>query len=317
MKLLHEYREFAASLAGAVVVFLAVTLPQRSEQAIWPHRLDRLDASFPACCRATSLRDRAYRPVADSIRKVFIHPSRGRGTCLLGHYVFCPAPRRVATIESEKPIWYLREQRRPFTPPIFVRCAQAHHRIRLSSCRRARRPSIRLCRSGLWYPWFPTEDGLMEGTRIALGACYGPTHPRHGFMSRCPPALSGSGRAFSQSRPLNQGPAIADWSAEAIELPLMRALEIGMSVGLGERRAGSAKLACRPWPRGLLTTDDLDVRHARGESIARGRRFRLPDEDVGTEGDVAPPRRMSSPMAPGRRGPRTTLYPALPECSPQ
>jgi hypothetical protein len=34
-----------------------------------------------------------------------------------------------------------------------------------------------------WYPWFPTEAGLLEGTRLALARCF-PEDAAKGWISR-------------------------------------------------------------------------------------------------------------------------------------
>jgi hypothetical protein len=85
-------------------------------------------------------------------------------------------------LESEKPIWVIFENSVVLHAPI---CGAALRPTIEFDFLPASRTSLDPVFAGLagWYPWFPTEDGLLQGTRIALGRCYA-DEPATGFMSR-------------------------------------------------------------------------------------------------------------------------------------
>ena len=106
-------------------------------------------------------------PVA--IRKIFILP-RGAGK-RSGTTWFRLRDGQELTIESDQPLWMIFENSVVLHAPI---CGAALRPTIEFDILPARETALEPVSAGLagWYPWFPTEAGLIEGTRLALARCY-------------------------------------------------------------------------------------------------------------------------------------------------
>lgn len=113
-----------------------------------------------------------------SMRKMFILP-RGVGS-KSGTTWFRLRDGQEVTLSSEGPIWAVFENSVVWHAPIFAQ--EMRPTIELDFVP-ARETSFEPYYAGIngWYPWFPTEAGLLEGTRIAVSHVVG-TRPRTGGL---------------------------------------------------------------------------------------------------------------------------------------
>jgi hypothetical protein len=117
-------------------------------------------------------------PVA--IRKLFILPQGcGRST---GTTWFRQRDGKQLELESDKPIWAIFENSVVWHAAVSAKALRPTIEFDLLP---ARETSLEPFYAGLagWYPWFPTEAGLLEGTRLALAQCY-PEQSGKGLKSR-------------------------------------------------------------------------------------------------------------------------------------
>ena len=178
MNACNEYRELAPRSLALLTQFLAAN-GAMIEQAIGhPFRIGST-RQFQLVPRDVAA-DRHTDGWPTAIRKVFILPQgAGRRS---GTTWFCQRNGQELTIESEKPIWVIFENSVVLHAPI---CGAALRPTIEFDFLPASKTSLDPVFAGLagWYPWFPTQEGLLEGTRIALGRCYA-DEPPAGFMSR-------------------------------------------------------------------------------------------------------------------------------------
>ena len=178
MNACNEYRELAPGSLALLSEFLAANGPTIERAIGHPFRIGST-RQFQLVPRDVAA-DRHTDGWPVAIRKVFILPQgAGRRS---GTTWFCQRNGEELVLESEKPIWVIFENSVVLHAPV---CGAALRPTIEFDFLPASRTSLDPVFAGLagWYPWFPTEDGLLQGTRIALGRCYA-DEPATGFMSR-------------------------------------------------------------------------------------------------------------------------------------
>ena len=113
-----------------------------------------------------------------SIRKMFILP-RGVGA-KSGTTWFRLRDGREVTLSSDGPIWAVFENSVVWHAPIFAQEMRPTIELDFAPARETSFEPYYAGTNG-WYPWFPTEAGLLEGTRMAVSQVVG-TRPRPGRL---------------------------------------------------------------------------------------------------------------------------------------
>jgi hypothetical protein len=179
MNACNEYRELAPSSVELLSEFLSTVGPQL-EQCLWhPFRIvsTRQFQLVPNNTPAGQHVD--GWPV--SLRKLFILPkgaSRKSGTTW-----FRQRDGKELVIESEKPIWMIFENSVVWHAPISSEALRPTIELDIVP---AQTTSLDPFYAGLagWYPWFPSEANLLEGTRTALQLCYPGENDKKSWVSR-------------------------------------------------------------------------------------------------------------------------------------
>jgi hypothetical protein len=166
MNACNEYRALTPRSAALLSEFLSVN-GATVEQAIGhPFRIGSTRQFQLVPRDVVADRHTDGWPVA--IRKIFILPQgAGRRS---GTTWFRLRDGQEFTIESDKPIWVIFENSVVLHAPV---CGAALRPTIEFDFLPAEGTSIEPVFAGLagWYPWFPTEAGLLEGTRVALARC--------------------------------------------------------------------------------------------------------------------------------------------------
>jgi len=174
----NEYRAFSPTGMALIGEFLTTAGPEIERTVGHGFRIGSMRQFQLVPDRIASGRHLDGWPVA--IRKLFILPQGcGRRS---GTTWFHQRDGKEFELESEKPIWV-----------IFENSVVLHAAVSA----KALRPTVEFdllpapetdCTpffAGLagWYPWFPTETNLYEGTRLALARCY-PDESDKGWLGR-------------------------------------------------------------------------------------------------------------------------------------
>jgi hypothetical protein len=174
----NEYRELTTRSRALLSEFLSAN-GQSVERAIGhPFRVGST-RQFQLVPRTVAA-DRHLDGWPVAIRKIFILP-RGAGR-RSGTTWFRQRDGEERTIESDKPIWMIFENSVVLHAPVTGQSLRPTIEFDILP---AQRTSLEPVSAGLagWYPWFPTEAGLLEGTRVALMRCY-PDEARRGWRNR-------------------------------------------------------------------------------------------------------------------------------------
>ena len=178
MNACNEYRALTPRSRALLSEFLSLSGPTLEQAIGHPFRIGST-RQFQLVPRDVAA-DRHVDGWPVAIRKVFILP-RGAGR-RSGTTWFCQRNGQELVIESDQPIWVIFENSVVLHAPV---------------CGASLRPTIEFdflpaqatcldpVSAGLagWYPWFPTEAGLLEGTRVALARCYA-DEPAKGWLNR-------------------------------------------------------------------------------------------------------------------------------------
>ena len=180
MNACNEYRELSPRSLELLAQFLTQNGPALEQAIGHPFRIGST-RQFQLVPRDVAA-DRHTDGWPPAIRKVFILPEgAGRRS---GTTWFCQRNGEELTIESDKPIWVIFENSVVLHAPI---CGAALRPTIEFDFLPAKQTSLEPVNAGLagWYPWFPTRDGLYEGTRLALTRCSAAAEqPATGLMSR-------------------------------------------------------------------------------------------------------------------------------------
>ncbi len=166
MNLCNEYRALGPASMALLGEFAAAIGPQLEQHL--GHRFRIASArQFQLVPREEAADDHVdgWPP---TIRKLFILP-RGAGTPL-GTTRFRLRNGKPFTLDTKDPVWVVFENSVVWHAP--VTGAQLRPTLELDIVPAAK-TSLTPVDAGLagWYPWFPTEAGLREGTRRALAQC--------------------------------------------------------------------------------------------------------------------------------------------------
>jgi hypothetical protein len=178
MNACNEYRELTPRSLALLSEFLWANGPTVEQAIGHPFRIGST-RQFQLVPRDVAA-DRHTDGWPVAIRKVFILP-RGAGR-RSGTTWFCQRNGEELTIESDTPIWVIFENSVVLHAPV---CGAALRPTIEFDFLPAKETSLEPVFAGLagWYPWFPTEAGLLEGTRAALARCYA-DETEKGFVSR-------------------------------------------------------------------------------------------------------------------------------------
>jgi hypothetical protein len=174
----NEYRELTPQCAALLTEFLSTVGPQVEQSIGHPFRIGSTRQFQLVPERIASGRHLDGWPVA--IRKVFILPQGcGRRTSTTW---FRQRDGKQLELESEKPIWVIFENSVVWHAAVSAKALRPTVEFDILP---ARATSLDPFFAGLagWYPWFPTEAGLLEGTRLALARCF-PEDAAKGWISR-------------------------------------------------------------------------------------------------------------------------------------
>ncbi len=167
MNLCNEYRVLERRSMSLLGEFMAAVGPTLERHVGHPFRIVSA-RQFRLVPRDVAADDHVdgWPP---SIRKLFILP-RGAGT-RLGTTRFRLRNGELLTLETDRPVWVIFENSVVWHAP--VTGAELRPTLELDIAPAAQ-TSLEPVDAGLagWYPWFPTEAGLLEGTRMALAQCY-------------------------------------------------------------------------------------------------------------------------------------------------
>ena len=178
MNACNEYHELTAGSHALLSEFLALNGPTVEGSICHPFRVGST-RQFQLVPRDVAA-DRHTDGWPVAIRKIFILP-RGAGK-RSGTTWFCLRDGQELTIDSDKPLWMIFENSVVLHAPI---CGAALRPTIEFDILPARETLLEPVSAGLagWYPWFPTEAGLLEGTRLALARCYA-DEPKKGWGAR-------------------------------------------------------------------------------------------------------------------------------------
>jgi len=174
----NEYRELTPRSKGLLFEFLATNGPVVGQAIGHPFRVGST-RQFQLVPRPVAA-DRHTDGWPVAVRKIFILP-RGAGP-RSGTTWFRQRNGEEMTIESDKPIWMIFENSVVLHAPITGQALRPTIEFDILP---AKETSLDPVWAGLagWYPWFPTEAGLLEGTRFALMRCC-VDEPTKGWRSR-------------------------------------------------------------------------------------------------------------------------------------
>jgi len=174
----NEYRAFTPQGIDLLSEFLKTRGPEVERSIGHPFRIGSMRQFQLVPERIASGRHLDGWPVA--IRKLFILPQGcGRRT---GTTWFRQRDGKQLELESETPIWVLFENSVVWHAAVSAKALRPTVEFDLLP---ARQTSLEPFFAGLagWYPWFPTEANLLEGTRVALARCF-PEPPAKNWKSR-------------------------------------------------------------------------------------------------------------------------------------
>lgn len=166
MNACNEYRALTPRSTALLSEFLSVNGPTVEQAIGHPFRIGST-RQFQLVPRDVAA-DRHTDGWPVAIRKIFILPQgAGRRS---GTTWFRLRDGQELTIESDKPIWVIFENSVVLHAPV---CGAALRPTIEFDFLPAEQTSLEPVFAGLagWYPWFPTEAGLQEGTRVALERC--------------------------------------------------------------------------------------------------------------------------------------------------
>ena len=174
----NEYRELTPAGLQLLTEFLAKVGPQIEQAIGHPFRIGSTRQFQLVPERIASGRHLDGWPVA--IRKLFILPQGcGRRT---GTTWFRQRDGKQLELESERPIWVLFENSVVWHAAVSAKALRPTVEFDLLPARKTD-PAPYFAGLAGWYPWFPTEANLLEGSRIALARCF-PEQPARNWKSR-------------------------------------------------------------------------------------------------------------------------------------
>ncbi|MBV8192458.1 MAG: hypothetical protein JO339_34875 [Alphaproteobacteria bacterium] len=174
----NEYRAFTPEGMALIAEFLQTIGPGLEKTLGHRFRIGSMRQFQLVPERVASGRHLDGWPVA--IRKLFILPQGcGRSTSTTW---FRQRDGQQLELESDKPIWVVFENSVVWHAAVSAKALRPTVEFDLLP---ARETSLKPFYAGLagWYPWFPTEASLLEGTRLALAQCF-PEQPDKGLKSR-------------------------------------------------------------------------------------------------------------------------------------
>jgi hypothetical protein len=172
----NEYRETTPKVLETLRLFMARVGPVLAEEFGHPFRIASTRQFQLLPNHLSAGRHVDGWPV--SIRKMFILP-RGVGP-KSGTTWFRLRDGREVTLSSEGPIWAVFENSVVWHKPIFAEELRPTIEFDFVPARETSFEPFYAGTNG-WYPWFPTEAGFLEGTRLAASIVAG-THPRTGGL---------------------------------------------------------------------------------------------------------------------------------------
>jgi hypothetical protein len=174
----NEYRELTPQCLALLTEFLSTVGPQVEQSIGHRFRIGSTRQFQLVPERIASGRHLDGWPVA--IRKVFILPQGcGRRTSTTW---FRQRDGKQLELESEKPIWVIFENSVVWHAAVSAKALRPTVEFDILP---ARETCLDPFFAGLagWYPWFPTDASLLEGTRLALARCF-PEDAAKGWISR-------------------------------------------------------------------------------------------------------------------------------------
>jgi hypothetical protein len=163
----NEYREITPACMQLLTEFLAKAGPQIEQAIGHSFRIGSMRQFQLVPERIASGRHLDGWPVA--IRKLFLLPQGcGRRTSTTW---FRQRDGKQFELESETPIWVIFENSVVWHAAVSAKALRPTVEFDLLP---ARQTNLEPFFAGLagWYPWFPTEANLLEGTRVALARCF-------------------------------------------------------------------------------------------------------------------------------------------------
>lgn len=174
----NEYRELTPRSNALLSQFLSSNGPIMRQAVGHPFRVASTRQFHLVPRDVASARHLDCWPTA--IRKVFLLPTGAGGR--LGTTWFRQRDGKELTIQSDKPIWVIFENSVAWHAPICGELPRPTIEFDIVPAREAHLAPVNAGLGG-WYPWFPTEASLQEGTRAALRRLY-PEEPPTGWTGR-------------------------------------------------------------------------------------------------------------------------------------
>jgi hypothetical protein len=159
----NEYRAITPDLTAALTELLSIIGPEIERNLGHPFRICSTHQFQLRPSEKTAYRHLDQWPV--SIRKIFILP-KGAGR-KLGSTWFRMRDGKEVVLESDKPLWAIFENSIVWHAPVASEALRPTIELDLVPASVTDFEPFYAGVNGL-YPWFPTEEGLLEGTRTAL-----------------------------------------------------------------------------------------------------------------------------------------------------
>jgi hypothetical protein len=175
----NEYRAITPELTAALTDLLATIGPDIEQALGHPFRIGSTHQFQLRPSQKPAFRHLDHWPV--SIRKVFILP-RGAGG-KLGTTWFRMRNGQEIVLDTDKPIWVIFENSVVWHAPVSSEALRPTIELDLVPAAETSFDPFYAGINGL-YPWFPTEEGLLEGTRTAIKMSAGDQPKRRGLFDR-------------------------------------------------------------------------------------------------------------------------------------
>ena len=163
----NEYRQMTPRSLALLAEFLSSTAPTL-EQNIGHHFRIASSRQFQLAPREVAA-DSHVDGWPTAIRKLFILPC-GAGPHL-GTTWFRQRDGKEFILESENPIWVIFENSVVWHAPVTGTAMRPTLEIDILPAKTTCLDPVDAGLAG-WYPWFPTESSLLEGTRMAAAECF-------------------------------------------------------------------------------------------------------------------------------------------------
>jgi hypothetical protein len=175
----NEYRGITSELTAALTELLATIGPEIEQALGHTFRIGSTHQFQLRPSQKPAFRHLDNWPV--SIRKVFILP-QGAGR-KLGTTWFRMRNGQEIVLDTDKPIWVIFENSVVWHAPVSSEALRPTIELDLLPAAQTSFDPFYAGINGL-YPWFPTEEGLLEGTRTAVQMSVGNRQKRKGLFDR-------------------------------------------------------------------------------------------------------------------------------------